>query len=393
VQASLFYDSRFVGSGSAHVLETIAVPGSDADRRAGFYDLVNARGGVTLDLQAPLEGPVEQAQAYVDARIVGSDFDIRQAFLRVNNLLAGLYWTNWGDEGALPRSIMDNTTAAGALYDRRVPQIRLAIPDCGGRLVTSYSIQQPVVRDFTLVDPNDDVRLQRYPDLTARIRYFDGDYNSFSIGGIIRQLGREDINRDEDFVTGWGITAATRFRVGRCRTVQAGCFGGQGVGESAFGLQRTLSAAGPTNTFAAGGRLTVLDNYGGYVGYQRRWSQNVETNFAYGYVQADGTAFMPGESARKGQNAWCNLITRLNDNFAIGLEYHYGQFETLARQRRDNHRFHFVLQLTTSPPENRSSAADRIISSYGSQADGLQDAIRDTLPAMPRGGQSRFRRL
>ena len=387
-----WYDSNFVATGPVHLLSAIAPPGSDAARQSRFFDLVDGGASLKLDIQTPV-GEAAQAQGFLDAQVVGDDLVVRQGFIRVANVLAGQYWTAWGDEGALPRSIMIDTNAAGAVYAPNVPQIRVALPR--ENWVSTFAIQQPLNGDFTLVDrtaPGGDVRLQRYPDFAARLRYFDQDYNSFSIGALVRGIGREDIAQNEDFVVGWGLSAATRFRLTPCSAVQLGFFGGEGIAGSILGLLGTQSAAGPTNTLLGGGQLSALSNYGGYAGFERRWSQTCESNFAYGFVQAEGSDFMPAGSARTGQNAWANVIRKINDNFAVGLEYHYGRFETLDGSSSDNHRVHFVFQLSTSPPETDGSAADRIITSLGSQADSLmQDSIRASVPRSS--GGSRFPRL
>jgi hypothetical protein len=385
--AEAWYDTGRVSSaGGAFIPCDIALPGTTASRRAGFFDLLNTNAKLALDLQAPIERLEEaaQAQAFLETEVVAEDLRIRHAFGRVANVLAGQYWTAWGDEGTLPKSIITNTAPAGSIF-ARTPQIRVALPlDCGW--VASFAIQKPLNNDFTLVDsgPDKDVRLQRYPDFAARFRYFNGDYNSVSVGAFVRQIGREDINEDEDFVTGWGVSAAARFRTGACSTVQIGIVGGEGLAGTIFGLSTTLSAAGPTASFAAGGELTALTNYGAFAGYQHFWSDNCQSNLAYGFAWADGTDVMSGLAAHNTHNAWANLIYELNDNFSFGLEYHYGRLETLDGTSGDNHRIQFVLQLTASKPATKQSRADLLPQS-------IRDQVLDAIPEDT--GVSQFPRL
>ena len=378
----MWYDTGLVGSGSQFNPSTIASGGSSA-QGAGVFDMVNFNGQLKFDLNVPIS-PDEQAQAYLETNYFNGDLRVRHAFGRANfrtvNVLAGSYWTTWGDEGAIPKSINSiNGFPAGANTVASVPQLRLAFPTENG-WVTSVAIQQPQPAGNIALTAASDKVLQRYPDLAARIRYFDGDFFSFSVGGIVHALGRENVAGTENFATGWGVSATTRFRTSQCGALMLGTVGGKGVAGSIFGLSDTLAAG------TSGGNLVALNNYGAYAGYQHEWTEYMLSTVAYGIAQGDGTL---AGTTHKSQNSWMNLIYKANDNFAFAVQYEYGDRAIVDNNSGDNHRISLVVSVTTGQKEkSNGDAAVRAMP----QADAVvRENIRSNVPRDS--GASRFPRL
>jgi hypothetical protein len=279
---------------------------------------------------------------------------VRHIFGRAGNLLAGQYWTTWGDEGAIPKALGTDLRPAGALFNRPV-QLRLAFPSDLG-WVTTFAIEQAITTDFALPAPGDTV-LQRYPDFALRWRYFDGDFASLSFGALARAMGIEHANGVEEFAVGWGFSAATRLRTTPCGALMLGFVGGEGLAGSIWGLSPGSSSAALSAPLPAGGEFIPTANYGAYVGYQQIWSERLKSSFAYGFAHADLTSQLAPLTDESSHNAWANLIYQVNDSFGLGLEYAYGTSEALNGVSGDNHRLLLVVALRTSQKSRQQGAA------------------------------------
>ena len=353
-----WYDTGFVASGQ-NVVGSFIAPGSSPDiRQRGFYDLVKGSGNLILDLEKKVAEGQGRAASILELDVSDQGINFRQAYLRYYvpqfDIIAGTAWTAWTDERTLPRSLMDATTVAGGVFVPNVPQIRFTTFSPDNSLSASFAIQQPEVGDYLLVD-SDDVFLQRYPELAARVRIENG-YDSFAIGGIVRQLGREDSSFNEDFETGWGLSATGRLMLTTRTSLLYGAVGGQGVSNSIFGFNTTRASAGPTNLATNGGRLKTFGNYGGYLGSETIWHEGLWTNIAVGYAKTDTNNLLPTDAPRSSLNAWANLIKRVNQNIAVGFEYHYAGFQTRSFDTSENHRFLFTLQLQPTPQKKATDS-------------------------------------
>jgi hypothetical protein len=385
----MFYDTGNVGGAASLDPASIAIGGASA-RGAGSFNATNFGGELLFDLNIPLfssgsEGVErDQAQAFVETDFVDGDLRVRNAYGRVSyatlNVLAGSYWTTWGDEGTIPKSLnSDDTFPVGANTESNVPQLRFAIPT-GCHCVTTFAIQDP--RSGAISLGPDDVVLHRYPDLAARIRYFDGDFASLSLGAIWHVIGRDDFAGNEDFESGWGISAATRFRTSPCGALMAGAVVGEGISGSIFGLSDTFAARTDNHD------LILLANYGAYLGYQHDWSPCLITTAAYGFAQGEGSRTDP-DNTRTVQNAWINAIYKVNYNFAFGLQYEFGDREQNDGDRGENHRIGLVVSIRTGSEKASGESAARSLSA--DTADAVREEVRKGVPTDS--GASRFSRI
>jgi hypothetical protein len=351
--------------------------------------MVDFNGQLKFDLNMPISD-AEQAQAYLETNYFGGDLTVRQAFGRANftriNVLAGSYWTAWGDEGTIPKSLNSiNGFPAGANTAASVPQLRFAIPFESGWVAT-VAVQQPLRGNIALRGaPNDDVALTRYPDFAGRIRYFDNDFFSLSVGGLVHIMGRENVANVEDFAAGWGVSGATRFRVGESGALMLGVVGGKGIAGSIFGLSSDSLAAGTSSN----GSLIALSNYGTYAGYQHQWSDSLISTVAYGFAQGQGTPGSAGKT-QTAQNAWANFIYKVNGNFAFGLEYQFGNRELVNGSTGQDHRVTLVVSVTAGQ-NNKVSSSAAVKNLAPNTADIVQQTVRQNVPSDS--GASRFPRL
>ncbi len=240
------------------------------------------------------------------------------------------------DPAALPQTVFE-TAAAGGIF-RRQPQFRLTSQSFHG-VTAAVSIEQPVTTDFAIPDPANSVRLERWPDLVAQLRKADQSWGSLQTAVMVRGIGFENLARDEQIRTGWGVSTTARINTYGNDNLRVGFVGGRGIGSYLVGSTTDLAAAAPV-----GGAFRTLQNIGAFAGYQHFWSEEWGSNVGYGYSQVETSNDLPATAGRTAQNGWINLIWFPRPNFGVGIEYNYAMREVRDGTTGDNNRIHFTIQ-------------------------------------------------
>lgn len=346
VRVAAIYDTGHVGSGSRLFPSTIALDGTRQARQRGHFQVSPNSTMLELSVASPDQRLRTDIQFDLFDTVRVRQFRGQAADLPFGGILyGGSTYTTFMDEHAVPISIMADTTAAGAVY-RIQPQLGYWIP-VGRCWSTSVAIEHGPEKDSTLLDPVDDVRLYRYPDLVLRLRYassrVERTNSTFHVAALVRGMGYEDITSSEHFATGWGVSVMGKMRVWGRDKLLAGCVGGEGIGSYIFGF----TSEGPNNMPAAGpdaGRLTALSNIGAHIGYKRVWCPDrFLTHLGYGYAHADTTVEMP-TGVKDVHNLWMNHQWRVSNTVSFGVEYHYAIRELREGTQGDTHRVLFAAQ-------------------------------------------------
>lgn len=354
------YDTGLVGSEPRFLPSTIALDGTAAARGRGKFQMTGT--STLVELGARAEGLAGRPRAYTTLDFVpavegfdvaGADVRLRDAFGVIDiipglTLVGGQTFTTFSDNRALPFSIVNDGTPAGAVF-RRQAQLRL-VRDRGNGFNTAIAIENPTSDDFVLPEPSGsdapdrNVALQRYPDVVARWQWIrpsgeQYEIDRFQIAGLLRGLGYEEVNGAEHFVLGWGISAMARFRIYCENNIQIGAVVGEGLGRYLFGFGADADqvAAGPD----AANDLVAVGSFGAHVGYQHHLTDILSANLAYGYAHADTTDAMVG-SIETTHNAWANIVFAVSPKFHMALEYQYGYAVATGQEQGENNR----IQLT-----------------------------------------------
>jgi len=362
----LIYDTGLVGSGVLFRPSTVILDGTPEARGRGQFRASGSTSKVLFGLEA--NNVVGAPQGLAEFDFAGGPGDVEfgvgdsrllRAFGTVSvgptsELLGGKDWTTFADAGALPFSAVTDGTPAGAVFRRQALLRYTRLHDNG--LSHAIAIEDPTETDFVLPNPgapngpDRDIRLRRWPDLVARLRWVrPGDraeIDRAQLAALVRGIGFEDVTGEEHFVTGWGIAGSTRFRLWGDSNLQLGFVGGEGLGRYVYGFGadssvRDVTAAGPNEA----GQLIPLRTIGAYVGYQQYWSSRLVSNVAYGYAHVDPTAAMGGDVAQRTQNAWANLVLEVRKNFFVALEYQYGELRVNDGREGENHRIQMTFAL------------------------------------------------
>jgi len=341
LRGDAMYDTGFVASGIQLFPATVALDGSALAARRGRTQLTGSQSRLNFDAQAKTD--VGQLRGFIELDFLKDDTDprMRHAFgeWRGENwgLIGGQTWSTFMDPGSLP-SVIPETTAVGAIFSRQ-PQFRLTHRwnEC-----TSFSIaiEQPVSNDFTVPNPVTDQRLERWPDVVARLRLARNEVGTLQIASLVRGIGFAEASDEEHFVTGWGVSITARRQLfSGPDNVRVGVVGGHGIGSYLTGLRGDLSAAAPDLD-----GFQTLGAIGSYGAYQHHWSEEFKSNLYYGYSHVESTPLMPNIAGKKHQNTGVNLIWSPRPTFGIGIEYTYVIREVRDGTTGDNHRVQFAIQ-------------------------------------------------
>jgi len=239
--------------------------------------------------------------------------NIRQAFLRWNDVLVGQAWTTFFNVGALPENLDFIGPSEGTIFVRQ-SQIRWT------KGAWQFSIENP---ETTVTPFGGGGRIvtdtASVPDVVARYNH-SADWGGFTIAGLGRQLSIDGVN---------GVDRQMAFAVSLSGKVNMGkndfrwmASGGSGIGRY-LGLNTANDAV-----LNAGGELETVDAYGGFVSYRHHWNDQWRSNFTWSMFKADNetnlTGFGVTESA---SSAHVNLIYQATPHLRFGMEYIYAKRE------------------------------------------------------------------
>ncbi|WP_431282293.1 DcaP family trimeric outer membrane transporter [Humitalea sp. 24SJ18S-53] len=261
-------------------------------------------------------------------------------------LLVGQFNSLWNDDALyfadgrwtrLGIQRLDNSTPLGTSGVRQA-QVRYSKQIADG-LTFAVTAETPY-SDFTTSadgalypDSSPAIAFNTLPDVLARLRYRD-ESKIFALRGMVRQI--EATNNGPgtsgtESAVGWGVGAMTSIStIGRdffTGHVNYGSGIGRYLDSTSNGQGGVLSQ--PT---IGKGVLDTVDVFSVSVGYQRRWSDTVRSNFFYGYAQLDYPSFAnqfsptgagaPLLNTRMNQ-AVANIIWSPIPSVDVGIEYLY----------------------------------------------------------------------
>ncbi len=280
------------------------------------------------DLQAHLEFDFS-AGTGGDERLTNTTSpNIRHAFLRWNDLLAGQTWTTFFNVGALPENIDFIGPAEGTIFVRQAQlrytngpwQFALENPET---TVTPFGGGARIVTDTASI-----------PDLVARYNH-DADWGQFSVAALGRQLGIDGVNGRER-ETAFALSLSGRFDVGQ-NDIRWMVSGGPGIGRY-LGLNTANEAV-----LDADGRLDTIDAYGGFLSYRHLWNDRWRSNFTLSAFSADNDTDLTGMNVTKSaESAHVNLIYQANPHLRFGLEYQHARREIESGDSGNMNRLQFA---------------------------------------------------
>ena len=242
-------------------------------------------------------------------------FRMRHAYGQASNLLAGWTWSTLVDVDAFPDTL-DNMSPNGTSKTRQ-PQVRYTAPMRRGNSL-ALAVEKPTseisIEGVSNVNP--------FPDAVVRYRH-EGPWGHLQLGGVFRQIGgaSQSLNAKRS-VFGSGAMLTGGIKVLERDFLVFGASDGHGMAHyidvlSGLGLDADVNA---TRT-----DLTALPAFGGYGGYQHRWSRSLRSTATYGFAQVTNSPAQGDSVFHDGYYASGNIIWRPSRTGEVGVEYVVGE--------------------------------------------------------------------
>lgn len=254
---------------------------------------------------------------------------LRHAYGSFGNFLAGLTWTTFLNDLALP-DLLDAGGPVGATKVRQ-PLVRWTQPfkvaDQSMEFLASveapssslWTSNWSAAIPETLISPND----ERYPDMVMKLNY-KPSWGILSLAGMGRQI------RNHDNTTGiareqWGgaLSLAGKINVFELDNLRFSVNYG-----NAYGRYLTTNRLEDAALDSAG-NLHLVNAYNGIIAYQHWWDKAWRSTVAYGFEQADHPDFVNRAMTRQAQSIHANLLWSPLPQATLGLEYIYGTRELI----------------------------------------------------------------
>ncbi len=239
--------------------------------------------------------------------------NIRQAFLRWNDVLIGQAWTTFFNVGALPENLDFIGPSEGTIFARQ-SQVRWTKGNWQFAIENPETTVTPLGGGSRIVTD-----VASVPDFVARYNHA-ADWGSFTIAGLGRQLAIDGAGGAEREMA-FALSLSGKVNMGK-NDFRWMVSGGPGIGRY-LGLNTTNDAV-----LNASGELDTIDAYGGFVSYRHHWNDQWRSNFTYSMLSVDNDTNLTGFGVNKSaSSAHVNLIYQATPHLRFGMEYIYAKRE------------------------------------------------------------------
>ena len=259
----------------------------------------------------------------------GYEPELRHAWVKWGNWLAGQSWSNFQDVAALPEAVDFIGPSESTVFVRQ-PQLRYTAGNW------SFSVENPE----TTVNPyqtassiaTDD---NGVPDLTVRYNY-KASWGHFSIAGLARQLV-EDNGAFDSTTEGFGVSVSSKFNINDRNDIRFMVNYGQGIGRY-VGINTLQDAVRD-----ASGELNAIDLVSAFVAWRHVWSGDWRSTFSYSMLAGDNDAALTAAGTTSDVNSIrVNLLNSPLPKLDVGVELSRATREVESGADGDMDRIQFM---------------------------------------------------
>ena len=334
VQADVIHDFNALGLNSGDgvarefITANIPVGGSAADvtNRTAFSPNQSYLIG-----WAETDTPWGPFNAYANVNLFGStteaEFQIYRAYARWGWLMAGLDYSLWANQAAIPSTL--DFEGPNSVPENIFTQASLKIPLRPGAEKCDFFFTvgvEDVGGELTLPSGIANIStVNQVPSVIGKISYETGS-TQIELAGLYRRLKAEGNGYDQS-VDGWGVSFSASVDTWRSDNFVWGIEYGEALGayiQDTTGLGLDAAPVSATNS-----DLKAIPAFGLWVGYQHWWNKFLRSSGTYGFVNLDSDFDMFPQPAGTGtykrtHYASLNLVWSPWHPFDVGLEYLYG---------------------------------------------------------------------
>jgi hypothetical protein len=333
------------GNPNQFVPSSIPVEG-ESGWDGGERSTMHAKGTrLSLELRRPVSAEdtlriYTEYDFFDDSSSSAMKFRARHFYGQAWNFLIGQTFSAFMDSDAFP-DVVDYQGPNG-IVNRRQPQIRYTHPIHEGDCKTQFfaSIEQPESQidtdtgEFT----TDSSVVSHLPDGVAGFRW-EGSRGHLQSAAIFRELSYEADDGPDENVFGWGVNLSGSLNVFDKDKLSAQVTYGEGIARYINDLSgESLDAA------LSDGQLDALPVFAAMAGYTHHWSDQWRSTIAGGYVHTSAPDVLGTFTVDSTLYGSANLMWHPTKSFRTGLEYLYGNKDTLGGAESDAHRLNFVIR-------------------------------------------------
>ncbi|MBP2691569.1 MAG: porin [Muribaculaceae bacterium] len=285
--------------------------GADASHSTLFLRLVTRSsklGLITVYVQSSFSGGAHS-----------NGFILKQAFVSVGRLTAGLATSTFGDAEAEAPTI-DPQGPAGQVSAKNM-MFQYHTKSYKG-FSAAISAEMPDA-DYTTTDANARSIAQRFPDIPLYLQYEWNKESHIRVAALLRQLSYRDmLSSKNHFVTGWGVMASG---VGDI-VGGTGFFGHIAYGKGIARYINDLSGFGyDLVPSATDGILEAPGTLAWTAGLSHNFSKKFFMTANCSQVRVYDCAHMGNDAYKYGLYAGVNAFYNITGDLRIGAEYLYGR--------------------------------------------------------------------
>ena len=253
-----------------------------------------------MDFQLPAGGNERVSNSFAPR--------IRHAFVTYNKWLVGQTWMTFFNVGALPENLDFVGPAESTIFGRQ-PMIRYTSGPWQFALENPETTVTPYGGGGRIVTDDNNM-----PDAVLRYN-MKGDWGTFTVAGLYRQLSYDNGSTIDDSTTSYGISLSGKFVFGNKDDFRWMASTGKGLGRY-MGLNTANGAVLDEN-----GRLHAIDSTGIFGSYRHLWNDKWRSNLTLGYLTVDNDTELTGTGVTKNASSMhFNLIYSPQPKLDFGVE-------------------------------------------------------------------------
>ncbi len=272
-----------------------------------------------------------------------SDFHLTQLWAEYKGLGGGQTFSVFMDISTFPNTL--EYWGPNSMVFVRQPQIRYTL-GLGESQRLAFAIEKPSssIDDNSVNGFSGGSGYEQIPDLTGHWRLESGA-SHLQVAGILRQLGYAKADDDTETTLGYGLNVTGNWQFTKSDKLNASFTAGEGIGryvnDTSWGrYDHNGNPRGQNNdAIWDGDELTALPVMGFFAFWDHAWTDKINTNLGYGYLEVDNEDTQANDAFKNSQFAVVNFLYQWAKPVTIGTELQWGDYEEKGGDSGENLRW------------------------------------------------------
>ncbi len=265
---------------------------------------------------------------------------LRHAYGQYKGFLFGQTWSTFMDLDAMPNSV--DFEGPNSAISLRAPMIRYTVK-------LSHAFNMQAALELPEVSMSYRAPLtstyQYIPDVILNFK-FTKAWGHLQLGGIFRTMTYKDTLQNKiDYVYGYGGAISGLFNIAKMDKFMFQAVLGTGISKYIQDIAGVGMDAATERYKYNPPEMKPLVAGGFYIAYQRFWRKNLNSTLTYGLTWLkDSPALSDDTEYKQGQYVCANLFWNILPNFAVAIEYLWGQRDNYNGNKGNANRVNGMVQ-------------------------------------------------